>query len=404
MKKLGMIVLLMFFSFTMTFANLTALFGNNEDMQSIVQSNDEFAFDLYSKLKRNGNSFFSPFSIFDALSMVYAGANGETKTQMTKTLHIRLSNDKFNVAFSKTVDLMNLTATNSSTLNVANALWVQKGFKLLPSFVSIIDKYYNGELYKVDFAKPLEAKKMINDWVREKTKGKIEDIINRLPGLTRLVLTNAIYFNGKWKVAFKASNTKKADFFVDSGHTTKVEMMYQKSKFSYMQNDLLQALRLPYGSGKLSMIVLLPKDKDGIQNLENSLSASNFKKWCSEMKEQTVKVFFPKFKLRDGYSLNSVLKSLGMKNAFDNADFSGIDGAKDLVISDVLHKAFVDVNEKGTEAAAVTSVIMTLTCAPNVKPPVIPVFKADHPFIFFIVDKISATSDLILFMGKVEKP
>jgi serpin B len=403
MKKVSIIGLLLVLSISLVFANLTPLLG--KDVQAVVQSNNQFAFDLYDELNTGEeNVFFSPFSIFDALSMTYVGAKGETKSQMAKTLHITLSNEKLNFAFSNVMKEMSLSVASGCALNVANALWAQKDFRFLESFISTIKEYYNGNLYKVNFNDELKTKKEINDWVNDKTNGKIRKIIERIPPLTKLILTNAIYFNGEWKAAFSTSATKPTTFFVDKTHETKVPMMYQESKFDYMENSTLQAIKLPYGSGDLSMIILLSKDKYGLQDLENALNVTNFKRWVSQMKKREVKVFFPKFKVETDYQLKGILETLGMTDAFNDADFSGIDGATDLNISSVLHKAYVDVNEKGTEAAAVTAVIMTLKSSPYSKEPEIPVFRADHPFIFFIVDKTDTLDDLILFVGKVSRP
>lgn len=403
MKKLRVVLsFLLISSFgILALANSTPLLDKNEG--SIVEASNQFAVALYNKLKGGDeNVFFSPFSVFDALSMTYAGARGETETQMAKVLHITLPQQEFHSAFSEVMKEMESgTQENQYTLNIANALWCQSGFNFLKEFTSTVDKYYDGNSFTVDFSNGVEAANEINNWVDKQTNGKIEKIVGKINPMTKLILINAIYFKGEWVSGFGTSLTKPATFYVNPNKEVKVPMMYQEGKFKYMENDTFQALEMPYKGENLSMIVLLPKDKHGIGEVEESLSAANLKRWISEMKEQKVKVYFPKFRLETDYDLGEILKSMGMPNAFDDADFSGMDGRKDLFISKIIHKAYIDVNEKGTEAAAVTSVVMVFTCSPNSKPPQIPIFRADHSFIFFIINK---STDSILFMGRMVNP
>ncbi len=406
MHKLKVVLLfLLIFSFgSLSFANSASLPGNDE--RAVVKANNQFAFDLYGKLdSKSGNVFFSPFSIFDALSMTYVGAKGETRTQMEKALHITLSNENFNSAFSKIIKKTSSNVNSGEyTLNMANALWAQEDFHFLKSFLLIIKKYYNGDAFRVNFSNSNVANE-INNWADKQTNGKIKEIVGQIDPLTRLILTNAIYFKGKWTSGFGTSTTKSSTFYVNPKQEIKAHMMYQEAKFNYMENKSLQAIEMSYEGGNLSMIVLLPKDRYGMGELEKSLNASNFRKWISEMDEQKVKVYFPKFKIETDYELKQPLESLGMTDAFNDADFSGMDGAKDLHISQVIHKAYIDVNEKGTEAAAVTAVVMTFTCSPNSRPPEIPIFRADHPFIFFIIDRTATSSNgVIMFMGKITNP
>ena len=385
----------------MAFSSSSSILGENE--RDVVKSNNQFAIDLYNKLSGgNGNVFFSPFSIFDALSMTYAGARGETEAQMKKVLHITLSQKEFHPAFSNIIkEIKSEAAQGKYDLNIANALWGQKGFHFLDAFLSLVGKYYDGNFYEEDFSNGIRAANDIDNWVDKQTNGKIEKIVGKISPLTRLILTNAIYFKGKWVSSFSASMTKSTTFYTSPGETVKAKMMYQESDFNYMENDILQAIEMPYNGEKLSMIVLLPKDKYGINEVEKTLNSSNLEKWISEMKNQKVKVYFPKFELKTNYELEDTLSSMGMKDAFSDADFSGMDGRKDLAISQVIHKAYIEVNEKGTEAAAVTAVVVTLTCSPYSKPEVPPVFRADHPFIFLIIDKQTGS---ILFMGKITTP
>lgn len=383
----------------LVFASSTISLGNDE--QAVVKANNQFAIDLYSNINGNGNVFFSPFSIFDALSMTYAGARNETEEQMAKVLHITLPQGSFHRAFSKIIEEMKYSVQkNEYTLKIANALWGQKGFHFLNSFLSLVKNRYDGNVFSVNFSNGMETAQKINDWVDNQTNGKIKKIIGKINPLTRLILTNAVYFKGEWSSGFATATTEPSTFYVNPKQEVKVSMMYQEGKFSYMENSALQALEMPYKGGNLSMVVLLPKNKYGIDEVEKALSVSNLKRWLSGMKEQKVKVYFPKFELKTSYDLKNTLTSMGMSNAFSNADFSGMDGAKDLCISKVIQKAYVEVNEKGTEAAAVTAVVAVLTCSPNYHPPEIPIFRADHPFVFFIIDKPTGA---ILFMGKITK-
>ncbi len=401
MKKLSVVLIsLLVFSFALSFANSALSPSNNE--KAVVKANNSFAMNLYGKLNNErGNIFFSPFSIFDALSMTYVGARGETATQMANVLHITLARKDFNSGFSSLLKGIKSNAQKEEyKLNIANAIWYQKNFRFLKSFISTIENYYDSEAFGVNFSDSNTVDR-INKWVSKETNGKINKIVGKIDPLTRLILTNAIYFKGEWASAFSTSTTRPSTFYVNPQQKIKVPMMYQEAKFNYVGNESLQAIEMPYEGKKLSMVVLLPKNKYGIKEIERSLDPSSLQDLISQMRMQKVKVYFPKFKLETSYDLKDVLTSMGMSDAFNNADFSGIDGARDLRISKVIHKAYIDVNEKGTEAAAVTAVVMVLTCSPNFKPPKIPIFRADHPFVFFIIDR---SSDEILFMGRVMNP
>jgi serpin B len=253
----------------------------------------------------------------------------------------------------------------------------------------------------VDFVTETEkTRQKINRWVEDKTNDKIKNLIpeGALNAMTRLVLTNAIYFKGDWASQFDKDDTEDADFFVSPEKTVTASLMYQKEEFKYAENELLQILQLPYKGDDLSMLVLLPKEKIGLADLEKELTADKLTEWQKRMYEQEIEVYLPKFKMTSQFSLSETLKKMGMSDAFDpgKADFSGMTGNKDLFISAVLHKAFVEVNEKGTEAAAATGVMMQLSMALDE-----PVFRADHPFIFMIQDNKTGS---ILFVGRVMDP
>ena len=386
----------------------------DDGAEMIVNGNNAFALDLYAQLKNNeGNLFYSPYSISTALAMTYAGARDQTAEQMAQTLHFpeckgsdspgwMRTTEQFHRAFGRVIDRLNQQGKkNDYQLSVANALWGQKGYPFLDSFIELNNQYYDARIKQVDFVKETEkTQKKINQWVEDKTNEKIKNLIPQgaLNALTRLVLTNAIYFKGNWAEQFDKDMTKNADFFVSSDKTVTAPLMYQKEDFKYGQSDTLQLLELTYKGEDLSMLILLPKEKDGLADMEKELTTRNLAEWQKKMHKQEVEVFLPKFKMTSQFSLAETLEKMGMPDAFDvgKADFSGMTGNKDLFVSAVLHKAFVEVNEEGTEAAAATGVMMSLSMALEQ-----PVFRADHPFVFIIKDNNTGS---ILFVGRVVDP
>jgi serpin B len=287
-------------------------------------------------------------------------------------------------------------------LRVANALWGQKDYEFLKPFIRLVEKQYGGKLQPVDFVAAREkARQTINSWVEKQTNDKIKDLISPgvLDAMTRLVLTNAVYFKGNWASQFEEDRTRDEPFTLPTGDKVQTPMMNQKAEFGYAENDKLQVLEMPYVGEELSMVVLLPRKADGLGPVEKDLSADALTRWLAGTRRREVIVAIPKFKLTDKFSLESVLTAMGMRDAFSrSADFSGMTGGRDLFISAVIHQAYVDVNEEGTEAAAATGVVMRLTSA---LPDRIPVFRADHPFLFLIRDK---TTGSILFLGRVMNP
>jgi len=379
----------------------------------IVEANNMFALELYAKLRsQGGNLFVSPYSISTALAMTRAGARGRTASQMAQVLHFPAIAEsappgpdqrQFASAYGQIIkDLNKRGEKGAYTLNVANALWGQKGFGFLKEFLELVRTNYGGQLNEVDFIGATEAaRKTINAWVEKQTKGKIKDLLPAgvLDSMTRLVLTNAIYFKGNWARQFKKDRTQDAPFVLADGRKIEVPMMNQTAQFGYTETETLQGLELPYVDKELSMIILLPKEPDGLSKLEEVLTAENLSQWLARLYSREVVVSVPKFKVTTQFSLASVLQSMGMTDAFSSsADFSGMDGKKDLFISAVIHKAYVDVNEEGTEAAAATGVTMKLT---SLGPSETPVFRADHPFLFLIRDNKSGG---ILFIGRVMNP
>jgi serpin B len=371
------------------------------DVAVAVKGNNEFAFDLYGQLRtRDGNLFFSPNSISTALAMTYAGARGDTADEMAKALHFNLPQDKQHPAFGGLIRNLNGEGKKRGyKLNVANALWGQSGYGFKDDFLKLTRVNYGAGLREVDFAGNADGvRKEINTWVEKQTNDKIKDLIQpgAVDGSTRLVLTNAIYFKGDWNSQFKKDQTRDEMFNDGSNKKTKTAMMHQTDVFKYLDADEVLVLEMPYAGKELSMVVLLPKKTDGLPALEKSLTAEKLAGWLGKARSHEVVVSLPKFKMTSQFSLIDTLSALGMRKAFGTgADFSGIDGSGGLHISAVVHKAFVDVNEEGTEAAAATGVVMTTMMRPK------PVFRADHPFVFLIRDTRNAS---VLFLGRIVTP
>jgi serpin B len=391
-------------------ASVSVLFtanGEKSKSEALVESNTAFALDLYQRLKdTKGNIFFSPYSISTALAMTYAGARENTAKQMADVLHFTLDQNNLHPTFAKLETwLKEIQEKGDVQLNVANSLWPQKGYSFLEEYLTLSEKYYRVTITPLDYRQAVEeARKIINQWVEEKTKDKIKNLIK--PGilnpLTRLVLVNAIYFKGNWASQFDEKRTKDDTFYLLSGQRVQVPLMAmaQKKEFRYAETESLQVLELPYVGEDLSMIVLLPRKNDGLPELEKHLTPETLMQWTTGLRKQEVQVFLPKFKMTSQFRLDRTLAAMGMRDAFDpsKANFSGMDGRRNwLHIGAVIHKAFVDVNEEGTEAAAATAVAMRITMA--LQPP--PLFRADHPFIFLIRDNKTGS---ILFIGRVLDP
>ena len=366
-----------------------------EKVAQVVSANNQFAFELFSRLG-NDNVFFSPYSISTALAMTYEGARGKTAEEMQSVFHFPESSVR-QPAFAAIYNDLN-KKDKKYALNTANALWAQKDFTFLADYLNTTERYYGGEVTNLDFVHAAEQSRVtINDWVEAQTNNKIKDLLPASPPvinpLTRLVLTNAIYFKGDWVLKFDKKNTQEADFYVSPEETVKVQMMSltgEKARFNYSSAEDLQAIELPYAGNELSMLILLPEDINSFD-----MSAERLNSIRANLRETDMSVYLPKFKLETKYFMRETLMAMGMPTAFDmGADFSGMTGTSDLYIREVIHQAFVEVNEEGTEAAAATAVIMELKAV--MREP----FRADHPFIFLIQDK----NNNILFMGRVVNP
>ena len=379
--------------------------SNSADMNQVVAGNSKFAVDLYARLRTGeGNVFFSPFSISAALAMTYAGARAETASQMGRTLHLDLPPAKLDPAFFELkTNLDAIQKKGQVRLAVANSLWPQIGFDFHPDYLALCEQYYGAAVVPVDFAEHTEAARTkINDWVSVRTDGKIPELIK--PGMldrdNRLVLVDAIYFHGDWHLKFNGAQTQDQPFHISSRKSVTARLMRQTEDFGYAEFPNLQVLEMRYAGRQISMLVLLPRDVDGLTNLEAQLTPENLKSWTTRLAFRKVHVFFPSFTFRSQFLLADTLSAMGMSDAFEmsKADFSGMDGRKDLFISSVIHEAYVKVDEKGTEAAAATAVAVAAGAA---FPREIPAFRADHPFLFLIRDNHTGS---ILFLGRVMNP
>jgi serpin B len=374
------------------------------DLRNVVAGNNQFALDLYLRLRADSpdNLFFSPSSLSIALAMTYAGARGETAEQMAAVLRLRLPQEKLHQTFAELRGTWDAEGQERGyRLSAANRLWGQAGYEFLSDFLTVTREHYGAEPTQVDFAEPNElARKRINAWVEEQTQGTIRDLIpgGVLNALTRLVLTNAIYFKGDWTQPFRKKATKKAPFHISAREQVEVRLMEQESDFRYWAGDGLKVLELPYGNGELAMLVFLPDDIEGLSALEARLTTDNLSRWLSDLRWQKVRVYLPRLTLTSHFDLCEALAAMGMPQAFtDDADFSGMSPEKGLYIEAVIHKAFVDVNKEGTEAAAASAVVME--CRGRLRGPA--VFRADHPFLFLIRDNRTGG---ILFLGRLMKP
>jgi serpin B len=375
-----------------------------------VNASNTFAFFLLSNIVQNdtGNIFFSPYSISDAFSMAYEGARGQTESEIQSVFGF--ADRQTQRESIKEVDSKLNSPKSNYTLNIANAMWVQKNFPILQEYFDSLQNYYSAKAENLDFiANPDGSRIVINKWVENKTAEKIKDLLPKgsIDAGTRLVLTDAVYFKGTWLTKFAESKTKDADFSLSDNSTVKVPMMHVETGFKYLEDGDLKILDMPYSGGNLSMMVILPKDKN-LNHLISILSSDKLNQWNRSLAVKDVSVHMPKFMLHTNYKLKDNLREMGMPSAFDCelADFSGIDGYKtscfsgNLYIDQVYHKAFVDVDEKGTEAAAATAIVSEVVMGENAG--VQPLeFNADHPFVFLIHDK---KTGLVLFAGQVVNP
>jgi serpin B len=378
------------------------------EVSEVVAGNTAFALDLYQVLRQQeGNLFYSPHSLSLALAMTYAGARGETEAQMAEVMHYTLSQARLHPAFAALAEALASRGQGAAgregegfRLNVANALWGQEGYAFLDSFLEVVDRAYGAGLRRVDFVgAPEEARLTINDWVAKETEDRITDLIPQgvIDAMTRLVLTNAIYFNAAWAEPFEEGMTRDGPFYLLDGRQVSVPMMRQTTSLGYAREQGYQVVELPYDGHQLSMVILLP-DAGELEAFEASLDAPVLEASLDALSYQSVALAMPRFEFSAKFRLEETLAALGMVDAFsDAADFSGMTGNRELFLSAVLHQAFVSVDEAGTEAAAATAVVAKLTAAP-VEPVEVTV---DRPFLFLIRD---LETGAVLFLGRVVDP
>jgi serpin B len=384
----------------------TPLFADQSLFDQQVAANNDFAFDLYRSLRPDdGNLFYSPYSISIAVAMAYAGARHETEKQMSETLHYILPQDQLHQVFNLLDQSLNASGGDelSFQLDVVNSLWGQDGFPFLPDFLTLIARNYGAGVRLVDFTYDTNreaARRTINDWVSQQTNDKIKELLPKemLTDMTRLILVNAIYFKGEWQDYFE-NGTADAPFTFLDGQEVSVPTMSRRAVTPYLQGDGYQVIRLPYKGGRAEMIIMLP-DPGKFSEFEQTLDQESFDRILAELNDSDVKLYMPKFQFEYSKDMKDTLKGMGMPAAFDplQADFSGIYDRKiesrNLFISHIAHKAFVSVDEKGTEAAAATGVVAEIESMPVM-------LRIDHPFIFVIRDRQTGS---ILFLGRVLDP
>jgi len=375
--------------------------GDENTMIKLVDANNKFGLKLFSEIQKsqsNENVFISPISIAIALSMTYNGAAGETQEAMAKTLNFQgMSLEEINQG-NKDLGILLNSLNPDIKLNIANSIWTRKGISFSPSFLQVNQDFYQSQVRKIDFNHP-ESLKIINNWVKDKTQGKIEKIIQGLKSNDVMVLLNAIYFQGNWEEQFSENSTQEIPFYLANGTQKQHPIMFQSSRHLYYENEDFQAVSLPYKKGLVSMYIFLPRKQVGLEGFYQVLNEETWKIWMLKFKYHEIDLGLPKFTTEYEVTLNHALKSLGMKIAFDEsaADFSGMCPIPpQLYISEVKHKTFVEVNETGTEAAAVTSGMFTTKSIVKSVDMLI-----NRPFFFLIRDNDSGT---ILFMGEITNP
>jgi serpin B len=369
---------------------------------SLIQSGNNFAFDVFMEVQKSEqeekNLMISPLSISLALAMTYNGADHATKDAFEKVLHLNgLSVEDINKSYQSLVEAL-LSVDPKVIMEIANSIWYRNTFHVEDEFLNVNKTYYDARVSGLNFADPTSLK-TINQWVSDHTHEKIDKIIDQIDPMDIMYLINAVYFKGTWKYQFDEKYTQEAPFYDEKGNSTgNAEMMHIKGDISYTSNELFQAIDLPYGQGNFSMIILLPEEGKSLNDVVENMTDQNWKTWTDSFYEnKDFDIYIPKFKFEYKKKLNDVLISLGLGEAFSgHADFTKINPQGNLSISEVMHKTFIEVNEEGTEAAAVTSVTIRLTSiGPSNE------FRADHPFIFVIRERTTGT---IMFMGKVIEP
>ena len=375
----------------------------NEKSELLILETNEFGLDMFRLINNyeTDNFTISPLSVSLALAMTYNGAEGETKIAMEKAMRLwGLTTEEINASYQSLTKAL-LEADPKVTLEIAQSIWYKQNYNVLKGFKSVNETYYDAEVKELDFSRP-DAKDVINKWIEDKTHNKIKDMIKEVNPLHVMFLVNAVYFNGVWQSEFKKSDTFKSDFYKEDGTKLEVDMMKKKDTVNYFYNDqfkdLFTAVELPYGRGNFNMVILLPGENKTCNDVIEKMTPDNWHIWMDSFRNKDeVSVWLPKFKDEYKIKLNDVLTEMGMGIAFNGkADFSGINGEGGIYIDYVQHNTFIDVNEKGTEAAAATVVaIKEMAALPENE------FHVNKPFIFAITEK---ETNAILFIGKMKEP
>jgi serine protease inhibitor len=369
----------------------------------ILQSSNQFGLNLFYDLAKENpttkNIFISPLSVYLALTMAYNGAANLTAVEMQNTLGFGgMTRQEINQSCKELMDII-LGIDPKVTMEIANSIWYRNILTVKPDFLSLNQNYFNAEVNSCNFEDPATLT-LINNWVKSKTHNKIEKVINTIPGNAMMYLINAIYFKGTWKYQFDKIKRVAGPFYTDGSGTISANFMTQKATFNYLDNDILSAIELPYGNSGFSMVVLLPHTGKNVMSIVDKITPETWDSWCNSMEPTDVTLKLPRFKFAYDSVINESLKKIGMPKAFSvsDADFSNITNDYDLFISKVLHKSFIEVNEEGTEAAAVTIVEFENT---SIGPGDEKYFIADKPFLFIIKENSSQT---ILFAGIMNNP
>lgn len=377
--------------------------SSNATTEMWAAANNAFGFEMLKATNPSSSVVVSPYSVERAMGMLLEGACGDTAAEIQKALKLPNANNNSQAGAEIEAEILK-TLDDNHTIDIDNHLWIQQSYKLRDEYIQNVKKFYAAAPETVDFAGATEeSRKHINDYIAQVTHDKIRDILpaNAVTSLTRLILTNAVYFKGPWRHSFKENATQKADFRTAAG-TIQVDMMHHTESHAFCETDKLVAFDMDFASANYSMMIMMPKigaTSDvaaALTDLEKDLSSISFKQIRAQMKSGQVSLYMPKFKVEFGASLKTMLRELGVQNAFSNPDFSAITGTRELYLDDVLHKAFIDVNENGAEAAAATAVVMKLRSALPMREP--HTITVDHPFVFAIVEKSTQT---ILFVGRV---
>ncbi len=388
--------------------SLTAAQKDDLLVKKLTRSSTEFGMSLYTVLNTSyaSNLVFSPYSIFSTLSMVYMGARQDTSTEIANTLHLTLNRGQLPQAAGSLAQLLTIESADSYILDTANGMWLDRDTFVLADFQHAIEKGYHAKVQSLDFSKTEEATSIINEWTSNQTRQEIPELLQPgdIDGSTRLVLTNAVYFKGSWVKPFDPKKTQEDSFFLDEASSVPVKMMRQAGSFSYFENETLQVLALPFvkkeEKSEIVCLFMLPKKDVPLLELEGQVSAASFQDWVGKLERKNITMKIPKFCLDNRFDLNQALKDLGMTGSFQSqADFSGIDGMRDLYLSKVVHETYFSLDEAGVTAAAATGASINVTATPPGTPPIS--FTCDHPFLFALVD---LNTKLPLFWGKIQDP